>query len=561
MRLLSALCCIVPPAFALLAACPRPAAAQWQLNGEPACGSPRAQIGVRSVSDGAGGAIVTWVDLRNGNGDIFAQRLSEAGQRLWGSDGNPVCVVRGDQDPLAAVSDGAGGVILVWHDYRCGSSVFAQRIDADGRILWDPGGVALASSAEWQVDPVGTSDGHGGLIAVWLDGRGANYAQRIDAEGRPRWGPAGVPVGGGYVTSIEADGSGGAIFAFTGIENGHSQIMAQRVDSTGALSWPGGVTVFRVPVDGVYADAAVVIADGAGGALLAWEDVRAGNYYHVYAQRLGPAGNAEWTPNGVAVCTANGGQVSPQMVADGTHGTLVVWKDGRNGNGSDIYARRVSASGDTLWQTYGNPVCTASGVQEGASIVSDGAGGAIVTWQDGRGPARDIYAQRFTGAGQMLWATNGVPLCTAAGDQTAPLLVSDGQGGAIAAWNDARISPAESRIFAQRVDASGSAPGTLPVPLTSSGPFRVFPAIPNPARVGAAVEFALPAGAAVSAEVVDVSGRRIRSLAVRQRLPAGTNHLTWDGRDVGGAPVPAGLYFVRVGAGAAEGYCKVVISR
>ena len=560
MRLLSALYSIVPPAFAFVAALPCPALAQWQPNGAPACASPHVQTGVRSVSDGAGGAIVTWADRRSGNGDVYAQRLSQAGEPMWGSDGNPVCIVRGDQVPLAAVSDGAGGIIIVWHDYRCGSSVFAQRIDAAGRILWEPGGVALANSAEWQVDPVGTSDGRGGLIAVWLDGRGGNYAQRIDAGGHPRWGSAGVTAGRGYVTSIAADGSGGAMFALTDPGNLYSSIVAQRVDSTGASLWPGGVTVLGIPVAGVYADAAVLISDGDGGALLAWEDIRAGNYYHVFAQRLGPTGNAEWTPNGVALCSANGNQFSPQIASDGAQGALIVWQDGRSGTGADIYARRVAANGDSLWQTFGVAVCTAPATQSGVSVVTDGAGGAIVSWQDNRGADADIYAQRFNGAGQMLWQTNGVALCTASGDQTFPQLISDGQGGAVAAWNDARPSAAEPRVYAQRVDASGSVPGTLGVP-TTSGAFRVSAAIPNPARVRAAVEFALPEAADVSADVLDLTGRRIRSLAVRQHLPAGTHRLAWDVRDARGAPVPTGLYFVRVGAGAAEGYCKVVISR
>jgi hypothetical protein len=260
------------------------------------------------------------------------------------------------------------------------------------------------------------------------------------------------------------------------------------------------------------------------------------------------------------MCDANGGQASPQIVTDGAHGALIAWKDVRNGSGSDIYARRVSASGDTLWQTYGNVVCAAAGVQEGVSMVPDGAGGAIVAWQDGRGADPDVFAQRFNGAGQMLWPTNGVSLCTTGGAQTSPLLVPDGQAGAIAAWNDARISAADSRIFVQRVDASGSAPGTLDVPPTSPR-FRVFPAVPNPAHSSAIVDYELPAGTELSADVLDIAGRRICDLSARQLLPAGMHHLTWDTRDASGAPVPTGLYFVRVGAGGAEGYCKVVISR
>ena len=45
--------------------------------------------------------------------------------------------------------------------------------------------------------------------------------------------------------------------------------------------------------------------------------------------------------------------------------------------------------------TVNTPISTASGDQDQPSIVSDGAGGAIITWHDRRsGTNWDIYAQR-----------------------------------------------------------------------------------------------------------------------------------------------------------------------
>ena len=49
--------------------------------------------------------------------------------------------------------------------------------------------------------------------------------------------------------------------------------------------------------------------------------------------------------------------------------------------------------GEAKWVTDGIPVCAAIGDQMFPMAVSDGAGGAIVTWQDARGGAgNDIYA-------------------------------------------------------------------------------------------------------------------------------------------------------------------------
>src|SRR5262249_39357689 len=156
-----------------------------------------------------------------------------------------------------------------------------------------------------------------------------------------------------------------------------------------------------------YSDQAALVADGAGGAVIAWTDGRAGNAGHIWAQRLDASGAALWTPNGVPLCTAPIGQANPAIAPDGAHGAIVVWTDFRNG-GRDLYARRISASGDTLWGTDGIPVCTGPGDRDAQQIVADAFGGALVAWQDSRGASPDIYAQRLSAAGETRWSTGGV---------------------------------------------------------------------------------------------------------------------------------------------------------
>jgi len=73
------------------------------------------------------------------------------------------------------------------------------------------------------------------------------------------------------------------------------------------------------------------------------------------------------------------------------------------------------------WTTNGVSICTASGGQSYPKILSDGLGGAIITWQDSRSGNYDIYAQRVSSTGVVLWTTNGVSICTASGDQWNPV--------------------------------------------------------------------------------------------------------------------------------------------
>jgi len=155
-----------------------------------------------------------------------------------------------------------------------------------------------------------------------------------------------------------------------------------------------------------------------------------------------------------AISTAAGDQNSPTIVTDNNGGAIITWYDYRSGN-YDIYAQRINASGVVQWTADGVPISTAANSQERPAIVSDGSGGAIVTWYDYRsGTYSDIYAQRIDANGNVLWTTNGMAISTAANNQYYPQIVSDGSGGAIITWEDYRSGNWD--IYGQRIDANGN---------------------------------------------------------------------------------------------------------
>jgi len=89
------------------------------------------QVDPTIISDGAGGAIIAWVDLANGN-DIHAQRIDNTGIMKWTGLGVAICTASGSQTAPVIVSDGAGGTIITWDDNRAGSDLYAQRINGSG---------------------------------------------------------------------------------------------------------------------------------------------------------------------------------------------------------------------------------------------------------------------------------------------------------------------------------------------------------------------------------------------------------------------------------------------
>jgi hypothetical protein len=83
---------------------------------------------------------------------------------------------------------------------------------------------------------------------------------------------------------------------------------------------------------------------------------------------------------------------------------------------------------------------------------------------------------------------------------------------------------------------------------------------PNPFRGATSICFDLPERLHVVVEVVDVSGRVVRTL-VEETRPAERHHVTWDGRDSSGADAAPGIYFVRMRAGDFAGTRKMMLLR
>ncbi|MPR35667.1 immunoglobulin domain-containing protein [Salmonirosea aquatica] len=114
------------------------------------------------------------------------------------------------------------------------------------------------------------------------------------------------------------------------------------------------------------------------------------------------------------------------------------------------------------------PVSTAVNEQQESAITSDGTGGYVMAWRDrrkgtGSADSSDIYVQRFDGNGNMLWATNGIPACTAPNVQQLPKVVlcktSTNQPRIMVVWQDYRAkvgTTTYTKIFCQAFDLNGN---------------------------------------------------------------------------------------------------------
>lgn len=452
--------------------------AQWNTNpslNNAVCNYTSNQMNVQVVSDGAGGAICTWVDTRNGAQDIYAQRIDATGSLQWNVAGIAICNAVSDQYSPRLVPDAAGGAIIVWYDNRAGNyDIYAQRINASGVVQWTTDGVAICTQPGAQNAHQIIADGSGGAIIVWSDGRvgSANAdinAQRINASGTALWTPDGASIC--TATSLQntpqliSDGAGGAIISWEDWRSfSQPDIYAQRISFNGFTNWSfNGVAICTEP-NFANQYSTKIVSDGVGGAIICWLDQRNfGTAQDIYAQKVNTSGLVQWVSNGIVVCNAGFLQTAQQMISDGSGGAIITWEDRRVSGERDIYAQRFNTSGTAQWTANGIAVCNAAGIQEEPQLVTRASGGAIFLWTDSRNSSQqDIYTQGIDATGAALWTVNGVPVANESHAQFAAQLITGGTDGAIIAWQDLRTT-SDYDIYSSKLFANG----TLPVKLIS----------------------------------------------------------------------------------------------
>jgi len=194
-----------------------------------------------------------------------------------------------------------------------------------------------------------------------------------------------------------------------------------------------------------------ICSDGAEGAIIVWEDVRAG--YRIYAQRLDASGRALWTTNGVLLCKATAQQRYPVVASDNRGGAYVVWQDARNITmGLDLYAQHIKSDGTLMYDTLGKIVAGGPNDQTNQVITADGFGNAFVAWQSMETSNKHIFLNRLMPT-SVLRDSLGINASGNTNYQRNPHICEDGSGGCYTAWENSSTNPVS--IYTMRTDSTG----------------------------------------------------------------------------------------------------------
>lgn len=449
----------------LVFAAPTWAGTVWQAEGLLLAGGTGDQDLPLVIPDGTGGSIIFWEDDNEGYSKLFAQRLDRNGDKLWSASGGVEVSSRAaEQRYPSAVSDGNGGCLVFWDDaLGTYTQIYGQHLNSQGARLWGIQGRAVSAYAANQGYSAAVSDGSGGAVVVWRDWRYYTVqngdtdlrALRLNGEGNPLWGSnlvstALTPEGNPFAVG---DGMGGVFVCWATDENNqdNNNVFAQRLNNFGLKQWGNhGITLCD---SAGYQGPPAAALDGTGGLWVVWEDRRSSDTA-VYMQHLASDGTAQWLANGIIISGTSKRAICPTIVADTSGGAFVLLNVERL-SGYGLFVRHIRNVGFILLdddQTiYSGP---GFGWDGPLPIVADGGGGCYVVWPDSRSGTERLYAQHVSAADQVTFLQNGIPVADFSSYQSYPSMATDGVNGAVCAWRDGRAASLNLDVYAQRLMAS-----------------------------------------------------------------------------------------------------------
>ena len=310
----------------------------------------------RTISPGnQGETIFIWSDTRFGMRNIFAHKINQNGELLWGETGAVVTDLPGRQEDPVSIADGNGGVFIAWVDYRFDAQgdIFLQHLDNDGNILLDENGIALAQIPGKQITINMCTDSLGGVFVTWQDKR-------------------------------------------SGIDD---DIYGTHISSDHQIINPGsGVPIV---VEGGNQNAKSIEYAGNNEAFIAWADFREGANADIYGQRININMEAIFVENGLQIAGSDDQELKPRVTYVNSGRSFVIWKQGDEN--SKLFYQFIDDEG--LVFTENKIISDNEALQTAPRVKRSQIGEIFVNWKDLRNDPinGDQYFQKINVNGERQW--------------------------------------------------------------------------------------------------------------------------------------------------------------
>jgi hypothetical protein len=388
------------------------------------------------VAYGSGFYLTAWAD---GRGGVYCARV-DAGGSVIDPNGFPV---GGSSSSDPGVAFDGTNFLVVWSEYippdtSHNYDIWGARVTPAGQVL-DSAPLRICTAALTQQYPR-LAFGYSAYFVVWGDYRiGGVYGGRVLPNGAVL-DPTGIPVDTHNYShrdpDVAFDGTN-YLVAWTGYRRAENigDIYAARVTQSGTVLDPSSIRVSYQHY--VFTPRA---AFSGGRFVVVWWNF---DDYSFYEGQVTPDGRLIDTLPQLLYLSPYGFQ--PEIVTNGQNCLLAAGL--HYGQRGSVYLARLDVSGRPLDSCLSFLVWCAQ-YQSSPTVSYDGSD-FLAVWAD-RGKADwNIYGARISGSGELLDQAR-IAICTTAGDQTQPVVASDGANYFVV-WNN----PGDTTIRGARITPGG----------------------------------------------------------------------------------------------------------
>jgi hypothetical protein len=520
-----------------------------------------------ACSDGAGGAYAFWTTSNN----LWGRRIDRYGYLTTDYIEIPGDGIRRSDPKL--LSDGQNNVFVAYREIvRIDTAEMlnvwklkVQKLDTLGHFLWDSAVVVSEDSLGHSSYEI-VSDGAGGIILLWrsfiIDFDSLDYktlrGQRLSANGARLWGEEGILIHyplklSSSLFAVITDGEGGVIAEYR--EESVTEPVFQRIEA-------GGQTVWRRYSEEAYE----YLSINSGGCLMLAGIRGSGQNRAIIANRMSLEGEFLWGESGFVVNDSLGSYSTIKDIQTREDSLLVIYWNDIFDLQYDYTAKVqfIFPNGELYFQQNGISVSVFPANSSGRRIIESVNSSTIYTWFDDRFGINDsvlFYSQKLDAFGNREWQEDDV-LVSVQNPEGEYCFISDANGGYIQFWGN--LDTGHQGIFAQQVSTNGNLGEIItaidkPLPNNPTG-YRLEPNYPNPFNPGTTIPISIEQAQDITIDIINIAGQRIRTL-YNGYLPRGYHRLYWNGKNSEEQEVASGLYFVRVETGQTVHTGKMLLLR
>lgn len=417
-----------------------------------------------------GDYFIGYFSQENNNYNVRLQKLDHKGNILWPENG----ILISDHESMTWITDWDMTVdhenhaVITFQDIRTGdNNTVAYRISPEGDFVWGEDGIMLSSTANFDVSPIVAITHSNNAVFAWQSNNNI-IMQKINPAGEKQWGEWGLTMTDPTIRftwpQLLPVGEDDFIMKYyqdTGPFNAPTRrLFAQRYNSSGEGVWDSPASLFIQGSITAWTQILPMINDGDDGFFMAWHDyTQSGTIASPKIQHVSSTGQVSFGENGLLLSNRDDfNQLTPVItmppLADGA--TYIYW-DETNGaqNQWGIYGQKVSATGELLWGETGKMIFPVDGQNLSVEQVVSVDDEVILLYSFALGAsASSIRAAKLDKTGQFSWEPEFVYVSSASSSKSNIVVSEFDQSQWVLAWKDGRDD--SPNIFAQNFTPEGT---------------------------------------------------------------------------------------------------------